>query len=147
MDLSVYIGDFSPLVVVAFLFGSVLFAAAAVIATDRFGANATLVIVGMAVVAAVIHASRVWLEETLNTHANRPELTRLVDWFNHLQMSGVAFLTPAVVVAALALILRRTSVPVATKIAVISVGAMVGIALGVSAHDVLMGLKYNDPPT
>ena len=146
MDLSI-LGDVTPLAVVAFLVGSILFATIAVIATDRFGAYATMVLGTLAVIAAVVDASHEWFDEAGDVHVNNPDLTRFADWFNHVKLSGVSFLIPAAVVVGLAFALRRMRVSVATKIAVTSVAAMVAIALGLSVREILFGLTYPDPPT
>jgi hypothetical protein len=147
MDLSVIIGDVSPLSVLAFLIGSILLAALAVIATERFGPYATMVLGTMAVIAAVVDASNDWFDEAVDVHVNNPDLTRFTDWFNHVKLSGASFLIPAAVVLGLAFVFRRMRVPVATRIAVTSVAAMVGIALGMSLRQILFGLTYPDPPT
>lgn len=147
MDLSAIIGDISPFAVITFLAGSIVFAIVAVIATNRFGAYATMVLATMAVIAAVVDASREWFDEPPQFHINSPDLTRFADWFNHVELSSTAFLVPTVVVLGLAFVLRRVTTSVATKIAVTSVAAMVGIALGYSLREILFGLTYPEPPT
>jgi len=145
MDLSLLIGDYSLLQIGAFLVGSIVFAAIAVFTTERFGPYATMAIVTIAVLAAAIDASQVWRSELPSIHTNNPDVTRFADWINHAKLSAAAYLIPTVVVGALALVLRRVRTSIASKIAVASVAAMVGIALGFSVRGILFGMTYPDP--
>ena len=138
--------EWSVQLVCAVVGAAIVYSSLVVPLTRRYGAHVTIAVAALAMVAAVVHGSMVWSEETPGLHFGNPDLTRVSDWVDHVGMSMAVIGFPALAGGGIALALRDAKTSTGLKIVGATIATIVGAGLGTSLMHIMIGLVYRDGP-